>query len=496
VGSIVGDLTYVRPKGHDEFKIQAPPLAIERLIRTKLEGRIVGSTSHGELLRLFRHFDRDGSGQIDLQEFKKMMSAFNIKLTDDAAKRMFEQYDRSGDGTISYDEFKAQVMQESHLKKHRVATTDSGPQDVDYMLKGGGRGLELTNIDWSSGKVESNPLLIERVLRQKLVERTGQASKHELRRAWNLIDKDSMKRLGLEDINMFLKLFNISLTRQKLKDLFARYDVNGEGLIDLASFEGGVLHGRFPKKGHVNIPSYEDENIDTRPDTTRGRVSRALRNGGITGVDLSGHVSVKTKPEEIERTLRVKLRERSDGRSCHELHRIWMQYDKDFDHRVDINEFKQILVAFNIHPADAMLRSLFKRYDSNSDGLIERAEFENAILNGIIPNSGQNKVRAATSLGLNSSRHQNLDENLFHERSKLESHARDTLEMLQAAKAANSRVLNLQGARNTLRTARNILSSRPGTVPNLMASMGGLQGTGMGGRSPHFSLDLSKTKGL
>merc|ERR1712188_225655 len=79
--SIVGDLRYKRPKGSTQFKIEAPPSAVERLIRDKLESRIAGSTSHGELLRLFRHFDKDGSGEIDLHEFKKMMAAFNINLT-------------------------------------------------------------------------------------------------------------------------------------------------------------------------------------------------------------------------------------------------------------------------------------------------------------------------------------------------------------------------------------------------------------------------------
>merc|ERR1711988_1462075 len=224
------------------------------------------------------------------------------------------------------------------------------------------------------------------------------ASNHELRRAWNLIAKDGSKRICLDELDSVLKSFNISLSRRKLKEFFGRFDVNGDGTIDQAEFENGIIHGKFPKKLDHSRQYAGREDTDPRPDTAKGKVSRALRNGGITGVDLTGHVSTQTKAEEIERTLRVKLRERSEGRSCHELHRIWQQYDKDFDHRVDINEFKQILVAFNIHPSDGLLRSLFRRYDSNDDGLVERAEFENAVLNGIIPKSSKPQ-RAHSSQG-------------------------------------------------------------------------------------------------
>jgi len=491
--SIVGDLNYRKRQGGEDYKIEAPPLAVERLIRDKLEGRIAGSTSHGELLRLFRHFDKDGSGEIDVHEFKKMMAAFNVKLTNTAAKEMFKRYDKTNDGTIGYEEFKSQVMGEDLFKQpHACPVKFNGDNDVDYMVKGGGRGLEITNIDWHNGKVDAKPSLVEKVLRQKLFERTGAASNHELRRAWNLIDKDGSKRIDQNELDHMLKSFNISLSRRKLKELFSRYDVNGDGAIDQAEFENGVLNGRFPKRQNRARQFAGFEDLDPRPPTTRGKVSRALRNGGITGVDFTGHVSTKTKAEDIERTLRLKLRERSDGRSCHELHRVWQQYDKDFDHRVDINEFKQILVAFNIHPADALLRSLFQRYDSNDDGLIERAEFENAILNGILPKS-KNPNRAQTSQGFSRpapsgrSNVSTIDLALDQERSLLEQHAKVTIGLLQQAKEANRRVLKLQGGGFSQRS-RSSLSGRPMTVPGM------LSGKRTGARMQ--MLNLQKAQGL
>ena len=46
------------------------------------------------------------------------------------------------------------------------------------------------------------------------------------------------------------------------------------------------------------------------------QVSRALRNGGITGVDFTGHVSTKTKAEEIEALLKHVDAPCSPGGAC------------------------------------------------------------------------------------------------------------------------------------------------------------------------------------
>ena len=69
-----------------------------------------------------------------------------------------------------------------------------------------------------------------------------------------------------------------------------------------------------------------------------------LKTGGLFQQTRAGMYDGDT-PELIERTLRGKLRERSIDRPQHELHRIWQQYDKDFDHRVDINEFRQVRLS-------------------------------------------------------------------------------------------------------------------------------------------------------
>eukprot|EP00656_Telonema_subtile_P049519 TRINITY_DN6177_c0_g1_i7.p1 TRINITY_DN6177_c0_g1~~TRINITY_DN6177_c0_g1_i7.p1 ORF type:complete len:561 (-),score=103.81 TRINITY_DN6177_c0_g1_i7:178-1860(-) len=462
--SIVWDLKYRKPKGSDQHKIEAGPSVVERLLRDKLQSKIGGACSHSELLKMFRHFDKDGSGEIELSEFKKMMSGFNVTLTHPAARAMFRKYDLGGDGSISFEEFKKAVMLEQNPSDPNpplVCPADFGPREIDYMAKGGGRGLEITRINWHTGKIDATPDMVEKVLRQKLNERTGVGANFELRRAWNLFDRDGSKRITIDELEKVLKSFNLNLSNRRLREFFARYDVDGDGSIDQVEFEAGVLNGKFPKKGRVrNFAGSED--LTRRPSSAQGRIGPALKTGGLTMQNRSGMYSGNT-PEAIERTLRSKLGERSTDRACHELHRIWQHYDKDFDHRVDISEFRQILVSFNIHPSDDCLRKMFQRYDGNDDGLIERDEFENAILNGVLPkgNAPTPKPSARTNRSLTSQGFHNEQEArkaqnqmLQAQRGKLEAQARETMALLHQAREVNSRVMHMQESMGGRRSSR------------------------------------------
>jgi hypothetical protein len=93
------------------------------------------------------------------------------------------------------------------------------------------------------------------------------------------------------------------------------------------------------------------------------------------------------------------------------------------------------------------------------------------------------------------------DNMLALERQKLEGHARATLELLQQAKAANSRVMRLQaGSGRSFRSgSRSGRSNRPRTGQAGGADLTGLTGISAFGNSspPKLApLDLTKARGL
>ena len=62
-------------------------------------------TTVEELRQGFEHFDRDGNGCIDLEEFALLLDSLNAGMTADEVAEGFRTIDRDGSGTIDFDEF-------------------------------------------------------------------------------------------------------------------------------------------------------------------------------------------------------------------------------------------------------------------------------------------------------------------------------------------------------------------------------------------------------
>jgi hypothetical protein len=68
------------------------------------------ATGGKELHRSFKQFDRDGSGDIDPQEFQKVMVWFGVAANPIESTALFGTYDTGCDGSINYHEFLERVV--------------------------------------------------------------------------------------------------------------------------------------------------------------------------------------------------------------------------------------------------------------------------------------------------------------------------------------------------------------------------------------------------
>ncbi|CAG9311064.1 unnamed protein product [Blepharisma stoltei] len=64
-----------------------------------------GQDSKGELLEAFKIFDRDGNGLISASELRYAMTNLGEKLTDEEVNDLLKEADLDGDGQINFDEF-------------------------------------------------------------------------------------------------------------------------------------------------------------------------------------------------------------------------------------------------------------------------------------------------------------------------------------------------------------------------------------------------------
>ena len=93
------------------------PLSTQQLEQQKAMAsfavsRIVGMTRRANMSieDLFRRIDEDGSGEIDLNKFRRTMLVMEVSFTDEEIQALISQLDADGGGTLTLDEFVPKLM--------------------------------------------------------------------------------------------------------------------------------------------------------------------------------------------------------------------------------------------------------------------------------------------------------------------------------------------------------------------------------------------------
>ena len=66
--------------------------------------------SQRELVTYFKFFDKDGSGRIDRDEFKNAMTSLGERLTEDELNTILEDADMNGNGELELEEFARMLL--------------------------------------------------------------------------------------------------------------------------------------------------------------------------------------------------------------------------------------------------------------------------------------------------------------------------------------------------------------------------------------------------
>nr|XP_022331532.1 calmodulin-A-like [Crassostrea virginica]XP_022331533.1 calmodulin-A-like [Crassostrea virginica] len=64
----------------------------------------------GDMLEAFKVFDKNGDGVISVSELRQVMNNLGERLTDRELQRMFQNADQDGDGEINFNEFLKMMM--------------------------------------------------------------------------------------------------------------------------------------------------------------------------------------------------------------------------------------------------------------------------------------------------------------------------------------------------------------------------------------------------
>uniref|UniRef100_A0A7S1EQ50 EF-hand domain-containing protein n=1 Tax=Timspurckia oligopyrenoides TaxID=708627 RepID=A0A7S1EQ50_9RHOD len=72
---------------------------------TLMARKMTNTSRDLEIMEAFKVFDRDASGKISASELKQVMNSLGENLSDEEIEQMLKEADVNGDGEIDYDEF-------------------------------------------------------------------------------------------------------------------------------------------------------------------------------------------------------------------------------------------------------------------------------------------------------------------------------------------------------------------------------------------------------
>lgn len=84
------------------------------------------------LKKIFKQFDSDGSGNIDVGELKDAMRMLGVKVSANAAQKILSKIDKDGSGTIEYDEFHEFFSKIRDPAEMKGMLSEANQQYLDY----------------------------------------------------------------------------------------------------------------------------------------------------------------------------------------------------------------------------------------------------------------------------------------------------------------------------------------------------------------------------
>lgn len=95
--------------GTDKVLVQPQKITeIENIIFEKVRQKTHGADDEGKTIKkIFKHFDLDGYGTIEPNEFRKALETIGCTFKDFEINAVFRKYDANNNGKLDYEEFAA-----------------------------------------------------------------------------------------------------------------------------------------------------------------------------------------------------------------------------------------------------------------------------------------------------------------------------------------------------------------------------------------------------
>jgi len=189
------------------------------------------TTRFAELRRAFRTLDEDASGSLDRQEFKQVLTMFNLGIPDKVMEKLIDLADFDGDGTINYAEFARIFTTENVLNMKQTVQavdTDGFGAKIRYEAQMGGK-AKLDKETGENHRVRRTGPGLEkmrkahRTLRNFILNRYG-----SMKACYKEIDADGSGLVRRAELRVFLQRLSKSIPDAVISGLIAYVDTDGD----------------------------------------------------------------------------------------------------------------------------------------------------------------------------------------------------------------------------------------------------------------------------
>ena len=195
--------------------VAGPRLAeIEDSIFEKIRQRTHGAEDEGRTVRrVFKHFDLDGFGTIEFNEFTKAMEAIGCCYKDYELRAVFDKYDKDGNNKLDYEEFAAFMA-----------------------IKGSGNN---PNVNPSFGITREPPNQVLQKIRETLKAR-GAHGIRGLGLVFRRMDNNGDRKMDRHEFMWGLRENGHNLSPSEFERIFKYFDKNNDGKLSYDEFLRGV----------------------------------------------------------------------------------------------------------------------------------------------------------------------------------------------------------------------------------------------------------------
>ena len=324
---------------------KAPKLTREE----KLEAEILKDASDrmndrfSDMRKAFKYVDLDNSGTVSRSELKRAMEMWQVPgMTEEKIDMLWNSIDTNANGEISYAEFVNALARDTAFDNIKPAESSipqltQAQKDRKQMLQAAEDGLNSRFSD--------------------------------MRKAFKYVDLDNSGTVNRSELERALQLMNIPMSKEKVDELWAAVDADGDGEVNYSEFVNALARDTIaPHAMGQKEEVVVKEEVYVKPPTPKPRepTLRELRLRHKTS-QREQYFMQKTMAREAA------MREAAEREAAERAKRVQVQAETD-EERMDRDAIAKAKMGMNSRFTD--MRKAFKFADLDNSGTVSKDELE------------------------------------------------------------------------------------------------------------------------